>query len=234
MKKALSFLAVLVLLLSVVCVPVAEAIVKLVIGEKALVAAPTDAEKADFRAYAESKFNELQEYSQGKPSNYSGAQWVIRDAGNAITQAKKFGVKVSDLQAKLPALAKKARRVDAEKKVEDLRAYGMNEPSGYFTAELPISDAEKALAKAKKAGAKVLDLQVRLSELKKKARRSYAERKINDLREYGQGKPTGYGGAEWVINDTEKAIATAKKSGVKVSDLQAQLPELKKRAKARG
>jgi len=108
-------------------------------------------------------------FGEGKDEGYGTATAVIRDAREAIADARSAGAEVSNLRSQLPGLEQKARRVYATKAVDRVRKLGEGKPSGYITPDTAIKDAREAIADAKSAGASVFDLETRLPEMERNA-----------------------------------------------------------------
>jgi hypothetical protein len=111
----------------------------------------------------------VREFGEGKENDYGTAIAVIRDAREAIAEARTAGVDVSHLRSQLPELEQKARRVYADKAVGRVQEIGKGRPSGYITPDTAIRDARNAIADARTAGAEVRDLELRMPELEHKA-----------------------------------------------------------------
>lgn len=118
----------------------------------------------------------VKDFGEGKDNNYGTATAVIRDARDAIAEARIAGANISDLRSQLPRLEQKARRFYAEKAVDRVRKIGEGKPSGYITPDTAISDARNAIAEAKSAGASVVDLESRMPEIEQKAWRFAANK----------------------------------------------------------
>jgi len=118
----------------------------------------------------------VREFGEGKDKGYGTAAAVIRDAREALAEARSQGVDVSNLRAQLPALEQKARRVYADKAVDRVRKLGEGRPSGYITPDTAIQDARKAIADAKSVGASVFDLESRMPEIEQNAWRFAAKK----------------------------------------------------------
>jgi hypothetical protein len=118
----------------------------------------------------------IREFGEGKDNNYGTATAVIRDAWEAMAEARTECADVSDLRSQLPGLEKKARRFYADKAVERVRKIGEGRLSGYITPDSAIRDARNAIADAKSAGAAVLDLESGLPEIEQKAWRFAAKK----------------------------------------------------------
>ena len=108
-------------------------------------------------------------FGEGKDEGSGTATAVIRDAREALADARTAGLEVSNLRAELPGLEQKARRVYAAKAVDRVRKLGEGKPSGYITPDTAIRDAREALAEAKNVGASVFDLESRLPEMEQNA-----------------------------------------------------------------
>jgi hypothetical protein len=118
----------------------------------------------------------VREFGEGKDEAYGTATAVIRDAREAIAEARTAGANVSDLRSQLPGLEQKARRFYADKAVDRVRKIGEGRPSGYITPDTAIKDARNAIAEAKSAGVSVFDLESRLPEMEQKAWRFAAKK----------------------------------------------------------
>jgi hypothetical protein len=118
----------------------------------------------------------VREFGEGKDEDYGTATAVIRDARDAIAEARIAGANVSDLRSQLPGLEQKARRFYADKAVDRVRKIGEGRPSGYITPDTAIKDARNAIAEAKSAGACVFDLESGMPEIEQKAWRFAAKR----------------------------------------------------------
>jgi hypothetical protein len=119
----------------------------------------------------------VRQFGEGRDEHYGTATAVIRDARDAIAEARTAGVDVSDLRSQLPGLEQKAKRFYADKAVDRVRKIGEGKRSGYITPDTAISDARNAIADAKSAGVSVLDLESGMSEIEQKAW-CYAARKL--------------------------------------------------------
>jgi ABC-type proline/glycine betaine transport system substrate-binding protein len=111
----------------------------------------------------------VREFGEGKDEDYGTATAVIRDARDAIAEARTAGADVSGLRAQLPGLEQKARRFYADKAVDRVSKLGEGKSSGYITPDTAIRDARNAIAEAKSAGAGVFDLESRMPEMEAKA-----------------------------------------------------------------
>lgn len=118
----------------------------------------------------------VRDFGEGKDEGYGTATAVIRDARDAIADARTAGANVSDLRLQLPELEEKARRFYADKAVDRLRKIGEGRLSGYITPDTAISDARKAIADAKSAGSSVFDLESGMPEIEQKAWRFAAKK----------------------------------------------------------
>jgi hypothetical protein len=115
-------------------------------------------------------------FGEGKDEGYGTATAVIRDAREALAEARSAGVDVSDMRAELPELEQKARRVYAAKAVDRVRKLGEGRSSGYITPDTAIQDARSAIADAKSAGASVFDLESGMPEMERNAWRVAAKK----------------------------------------------------------
>jgi hypothetical protein len=115
-------------------------------------------------------------FGEGKDEGYGTATAVIRDAREAIADAKSAGAEVSNLRSQLPGLEQKARRVYAAKAVDRVRKLGEGKSSGYITPDTAIKDAREAIADAKSSGASVFDLETGLPEMERNAWRFAAKK----------------------------------------------------------
>jgi hypothetical protein len=111
----------------------------------------------------------VRDFGEGKDEGYGTATAVIRDAREAIADARTAGANVADLRSQLPGLEQKARRFYADKAVDRVRRLGEGRPTGYITPDTAIQDARSAIADAKSAGASVFDLETGLPEMEQKA-----------------------------------------------------------------
>jgi len=118
----------------------------------------------------------VKEFGEGMDRDYGTATAVIRDARDAIDEARTAGVDVSHLRSQLPELEQKARRAYADKAVGRVRQIGKGKPSGYITPDTAIRDARNAIADAKSAGADVSDLECTMPEMEQKAWYSAAKK----------------------------------------------------------
>jgi hypothetical protein len=118
----------------------------------------------------------VREFGEGKDEDYGTATAVIRDAREAIAEARTAGTDVSDLRSQLPELEQKARRFYADKAVNRVRGIGEGKRSGYITPDTAIKDARNAIAEAKSAGADVSDLESGMPEIEHKAWRTAAKK----------------------------------------------------------
>ena len=118
----------------------------------------------------------VRDFGEGKDEDYGTAAAVIRDAREAIAEARTAGANVSDLRSQLPGLEQKARRFYADKAVNRVRRIGDGKPSGYITPDAAIRDARSAIADAKSAGVNVFDLETGLPEMEQKAWRFAAKK----------------------------------------------------------
>jgi hypothetical protein len=113
--------------------------------------------------------NHVRAFGEGKDEGYGTASAVIRDARDAIAEARIAGANVSDLVSQLPGLEQKARRVYADRAVDRVRKIGEGRPAGYITPDSAIKDARNAIAEAKTAGANVIDLECSMPEIEQRA-----------------------------------------------------------------
>lgn len=113
--------------------------------------------------------NHVRAFGEGKDEGYGTASAVIRNARDAIAEARMAGANVSDLVSQLPGLEQKARRVYADKAVERVRKIGEGIPSGYITPDSAIRDARNAIAEAKSAGVNVFDLESMMPDIEHRA-----------------------------------------------------------------
>jgi nitric oxide reductase activation protein len=120
--------------------------------------------------------NHVRAFGEGRDEGYGTATAVIRDAREALAEARSAGVDVSNLRAELPGLEQKARRAYADKAVDRVRKLGEGRPSGYITPDTAIQDARSAIADAKSAGASVFDLESRMPEIEQNAWRFAAKK----------------------------------------------------------
>jgi hypothetical protein len=111
----------------------------------------------------------VRDFGEGRDEGYGTATAVIRDAREAIADARTAGANVSDLRSQLPGLEQKARRFYADKAVDRVKRLGEGRRTGYITPDSAIQDARSAIADAKSAGASVFDLETRLPEMEQKA-----------------------------------------------------------------
>ena len=120
-------------------------------------------------AQARRTIDRLREFGEGKDNDYGTATAVIRDAMEALGEARTAGVDVADLRAQLPDLEQKARRFYADKAVDRVRRIGEGKRSGYITPDTAISDARNAIVEARTAGADVSDLESSMPEIEQEA-----------------------------------------------------------------
>jgi CBS domain-containing protein len=118
----------------------------------------------------------VREFGEGKDGGYGTATAVIRDARDAMGEARTAGADVSDLRSQLEELEQQARRFYADKAVDRVRKIGEGRRSGYITPDTAISDARNAIAEAKNAGANVFDLESSMPEIEQKAWRFAAKK----------------------------------------------------------
>jgi hypothetical protein len=118
----------------------------------------------------------VRDFGEGKDEDYGTATAVIRDARDAIAEARTAGADVADLRSQLPGLEQKARRFYADKAVDRVRKIGEGGCTGYITPDTAIRDARNAIAEAKSVGASVFDLESGMPEIEQKAWR-FAARK---------------------------------------------------------
>jgi hypothetical protein len=118
----------------------------------------------------------VREFGEGKDEAYGTATAVIRDAREAIGEARTACVNVSDQQSRLPKLEQKARRFYADKAVDRVRKIGEGKRSRYITPDTAIKEARLAIDEAKTAGVDVTDLESRMPDIEQKAWR-FAARK---------------------------------------------------------
>lgn len=118
----------------------------------------------------------VREFGEGKDGGYGTATAVIRDARDAMGEARTAGEDVSDLRSQLAELEQQARRFYADKAVDRVRKIGEGRRSGFITPDTAISDARNAIAEAKSAGANVLDLESSMPEIEQKAWRFAAKK----------------------------------------------------------
>ena len=123
----------------------------------------------------------VREFGEGKDRGYGTATAVIRDARDALAEARSAGVDVSNLSAELPGLEQKARRVYADRAVDRVRKLGEGRRSGYITPDTAIQDARSAIADAKSAGANVFDLESRMPEIEQNAWRFAARKSLKPV-----------------------------------------------------
>jgi hypothetical protein len=116
-------------------------------------------------------------FGEGKENDFGTAAAVIRDARDAIAEARTAGTDISDLRLLLPDLERKARRFYADKAVNRVRRLGEGRTSGYITPDSAIRDARNAIADARSAGSDVSDLESGMPEMEQKAWR-FAARKV--------------------------------------------------------
>lgn len=114
----------------------------------------------------------VRDFAEGKDEGYGTATAVIRDAVEAIADARSAGIDVSELRSQLPVLERKARRFYADKTVERVQRMGEGKRTGQITPDTAIKDARDAIAAAKGIGADVSDLESRLPGLEQKAWRA--------------------------------------------------------------
>lgn len=124
----------------------------------------------------ERAIDRVREFGEGKDANYGTATAVIRDARDAMDDARTAGADVSDLRSQLAELEQQARRFYADKAVDRVRKIGEGRRSGYITPDTAISDARNAIAEAKSAGASVFDLESSMPEIEHKAWRFAAKK----------------------------------------------------------
>ncbi len=127
------------------------------------------AKDTDIVERVQKTIDRVRAFGEGKDEGYGTATAVIRDAREAIADAKSAGAEVSNLRSQLPGLEQKARRVYAAKAVDRVRKLAEGKPSGYITPDTAIKDARAAIADAKSAGASVFDLETRLPEMERNA-----------------------------------------------------------------
>jgi hypothetical protein len=120
-------------------------------------------------AQVQRTIDRVREFGEGKNNDYGTATAVIRDATEALAEARTAGADVSDLRAQLPELEQKARRFYADKAVDRVQRIGEGKRSGYVTPDTAISGARNAIAEAKSAGANVSDLESRMPEIEREA-----------------------------------------------------------------
>jgi hypothetical protein len=118
----------------------------------------------------------VREFGEGKDGGYGTATAVIRDAMDAMAEARAAGADVSDLKSQLAELEQQARRFYADKAVDRVRKIGEGRRLGYITPDTAISNARNAISEAKSAGASVFDLESSMPEVEQKAWR-FAARK---------------------------------------------------------
>jgi hypothetical protein len=124
----------------------------------------------------ERAIDRVREFGEGKDGGYGTATAVIRDARDAMGEARAAGADVSDLRSQLEELEQQARRFYADKAVDRVRKIGEGRRSGYITPDTAISDARNAIAEAKSAGANVFDLESGMPEIEQKAWRFAAKK----------------------------------------------------------
>lgn len=124
----------------------------------------------------ERAIDRVREFGEGKDGGYGTATAVIRDARDAMGEARTAGADVSDLRSQLEELEQQARRFYADKAVDRVRKIGEGRRSGYITPDTAISDARNAIAEAKSAGANVFDLESSMPEIEQKAWRFAAKK----------------------------------------------------------
>lgn len=115
-------------------------------------------------------------FGEGRDEGYGTASAVIRDATEALAEARTSGIDITDLRAELTELEQKARRFYAAKAVDRVRKLGEGKRSGYITPDTAIQDARSAIAEAKKAGAGVFDLESGMPEMERNAWRCAAKK----------------------------------------------------------
>jgi hypothetical protein len=113
--------------------------------------------------------DQVRKFGEGRDEEYGTATAVIREAVDAIADARSAGVDVSDLRSQLPGLERKARRFYADTAVDRVRRIGEGKRTGSITPDTAIRDARDAIAAARSVGADVSDLESRLPELERKA-----------------------------------------------------------------
>jgi hypothetical protein len=127
-------------------------------------------------AQVQRTIDRVREFGEGKDGGYGTATAVIRDARDAIAEARTAGANVSDLKSQLAELEQQARRFYADKAVDRVRKIGEGRRSGYITPDTAISDARSAISEAKSAGASVFDLESGMPEIEQKAWRFAAKK----------------------------------------------------------
>jgi hypothetical protein len=134
------------------------------------------AKDTDTVAQVQHAIDRVRDFGDGKDEGYGTATAVIREARNAIAEARTAGTNVSDLRSQLPGLEQKARRFYADKAVGRVRKIGEGRPSGYITPDAAIREARNAIAEARTAGANVIDLESKMPEIEQKAWRFAAKK----------------------------------------------------------
>jgi nitric oxide reductase activation protein len=127
------------------------------------------AKDADIIERVQKTIDRVRAFGEGRDEGYGTATAVIRDAREAIAEARSAGAEVSNLRSQLPALEQKARRVYADKAFDRLRKIGEGRPSGYITPDTAIQDARSAIAEAKSVGVSVFDLESGMPEIEQRA-----------------------------------------------------------------
>ena len=140
-------------------------------------------------ARVQQTLDRVREFGEGKEGDYGTATAVIRDATEAIAEARTAGANVADLRSQLPQLEQKARRFYADKAVDRVWRLGEGKPSGYITPDTAIKDARNAIAEAKSVGASVYDLESMMPEIEQKAWR-FAARKAEAGMKAVDGSPS--------------------------------------------
>lgn len=135
------------------------------------------AKEIDIIERIQQAINRVREFSEGKDNDYGTATAVIREAKEALEEARTAGVRVTDLRSQLPELEQKAKRFYADKAVGRVREIGEGRSSGYITPDSAIKDAWKAITEARLAGANVLDLESEMPEIEEKAWHCAARKK---------------------------------------------------------
>ena len=135
------------------------------------------AKEMDIVERVQKTIDHVKAFGEGKDEGYGTATAVIRDATEALADARTAGVDVSGLRAELPGLERKAKRVYAAMAVDRVRKLGEGKRSGYITPHTAIQDARSAIADAKSAGANVIDLESGMPEMERSAWR-FAAKKV--------------------------------------------------------
>ncbi len=108
------------------------------------------AKEMDIVERVQKTIDHVKAFGEGKDEGYGTATAVIRDATEALADARTAGVDVSGLRAELPGLERKAKRVYAAMAVDRVRKLGRESARGTLR-RTPPSRMPGALLPTQKA-----------------------------------------------------------------------------------